>query len=75
MARGAISRDGSFLGGRRGRSTGAARQKLRRKEQNVQQGLAISQRGYVLANGRIIGQGDAAALRHDPQVTRGYLGL
>ena len=44
-------------------------------EQNVQQGLTISQHGYVLANGRIIVQGNPTALRRDPLVAQGYLGL
>jgi branched-chain amino acid transport system ATP-binding protein len=44
-------------------------------EQNVQQGLTISQHGYVLANGHIIVQGNPAALRRDPLVAQGYLGL
>jgi branched-chain amino acid transport system ATP-binding protein len=43
-------------------------------EQNARRGLAIADRGYLLENGRIVGQGDAAALRNDPAVQRAYLG-
>ena len=43
-------------------------------EQNVKQTLAISHRGYVLAQGRVVAQGEAASLRVDPQVQRAYFG-
>ncbi len=43
-------------------------------EQNVKQTLAISHRGYVLAQGRVVAQGEAASLRDDPQVQRAYFG-
>jgi len=43
-------------------------------EQNVKQTLAISHRGYVLAQGRVVAEGDAARLRDDPEVQRAYFG-
>jgi branched-chain amino acid transport system ATP-binding protein len=43
-------------------------------EQNVKQTLAIAHRGYVLSQGRVVAQGDAAALRADPEVQRAYFG-
>jgi branched-chain amino acid transport system ATP-binding protein len=43
-------------------------------EQNVRQTLAIAHRGYVLSQGRVVAQGDAAALRDDPEVQRAYFG-
>jgi acyl-CoA reductase-like NAD-dependent aldehyde dehydrogenase/ABC-type branched-subunit amino acid transport system ATPase component len=43
-------------------------------EQNARQALAIGDRGYLLENGRIVGQGSAAELRDDPAVRRAYLG-
>jgi len=43
-------------------------------EQNVKQTLAISHRGYVLAQGRVVAEGDAATLREDPEVQRAYFG-
>lgn len=43
-------------------------------EQNVKQTLAISHRGYVLAQGRVVAEGDAATLRDDPEVQRAYFG-
>jgi acyl-CoA reductase-like NAD-dependent aldehyde dehydrogenase len=44
-------------------------------EQNARQALAIADRGYLLENGRIVGQGSAAELRDDPAVRRAYLGV
>ncbi|HJQ60968.1 MAG TPA: ABC transporter ATP-binding protein [Vineibacter sp.] len=44
-------------------------------EQNARRSLAIADRGYVLANGRLVGAGTAAALRDDPAVQRAYLGV
>jgi ABC-type branched-subunit amino acid transport system ATPase component len=35
----------------------------------------MADRAYVLATGRIAGQGDARALAQDPVVARSYLGL
>jgi acyl-CoA reductase-like NAD-dependent aldehyde dehydrogenase/ABC-type branched-subunit amino acid transport system ATPase component len=43
-------------------------------EQNARAALAIADRGYLLENGRIVGEGAAAALRDDPAVRRAYLG-
>jgi len=43
-------------------------------EQNARAGLAIASRGYLLENGRIVGEGSAAQLRDDPAVRRAYLG-
>jgi branched-chain amino acid transport system ATP-binding protein len=43
-------------------------------EQNARQSLAIADRGYALANGRIVAAGGAAALRNDPAIRRAYLG-
>jgi branched-chain amino acid transport system ATP-binding protein len=44
-------------------------------EQNVVDGLSISDRGYVIENGRVVMQGAAQALLHDDQVRAAYLGL
>ena len=43
-------------------------------EQNVKRSLEIADRGYLIENGRIVGQGSAASLRDDPAVQRAYLG-
>ncbi|MBI5318558.1 ABC transporter ATP-binding protein [Bradyrhizobium sp.] len=43
-------------------------------EQNAKRSLAIADRGYLIANGRIVGEGRADALRDDPAVQRAYLG-
>ena len=43
-------------------------------EQNAIQSLAIGSRGYLLANGRIVGEGAAGDLQSDPAVRRAYLG-
>jgi vanillin dehydrogenase len=43
-------------------------------EQNARAALAIASRGYLLENGRIVGEGSAAELRDDPAVRRAYLG-
>ncbi|MGE0748535.1 MAG: ABC transporter ATP-binding protein [Rhodospirillales bacterium] len=43
-------------------------------EQNAARALAVARRGYVLAQGRIVGEGSAADLRADPAVARAYLG-
>lgn len=43
-------------------------------EQNVAQGLAVADRGYVLAAGRVAAAGAAAELSADPSLLRGYLG-
>lgn len=43
-------------------------------EQNSRKGLAIADRGYLVENGVIVGQGRSADLQHDPAVQRAYLG-
>jgi vanillin dehydrogenase len=43
-------------------------------EQNARAALAIADRGYLLENGRIVGEGSSAGLRDDPAVRRAYLG-
>ena len=43
-------------------------------EQNARQSLAIADRGYLLENGHITGEGRAAALADDPAVQKAYLG-
>ncbi|MBO0765200.1 MAG: ABC transporter ATP-binding protein, partial [Hyphomicrobiaceae bacterium] len=37
-------------------------------EQNARQALALADRGYLLVNGRIVGEGSAETLRDDPAV-------
>jgi ABC-type branched-subunit amino acid transport system ATPase component len=44
-------------------------------EQNASQALAMADRAYLLAGGRIVGEGLAATLRDDPIVARSYLGM
>jgi branched-chain amino acid transport system ATP-binding protein len=44
-------------------------------EQNVQHALEISDRGYILENGRVIREAPAAELLCDDQVRAAYLGL
>jgi branched-chain amino acid transport system ATP-binding protein len=44
-------------------------------EQNAKQSLAIADRGYLIENGRIVGDGTAASLAADPAVQRAYLGV
>lgn len=44
-------------------------------EQNLRMALEIADRGYVVAGGEIILEGDAAALGADPRVRKSYLGL
>jgi branched-chain amino acid transport system ATP-binding protein len=44
-------------------------------EQNVAVSLKISNRAYVLENGRIIMSGPGASLLHDDRVRQAYLGL
>jgi branched-chain amino acid transport system ATP-binding protein len=43
-------------------------------EQNVKHALAISDRAYVIENGRVVLEGRAADLIHDPQLKEAYLG-
>ncbi|MDD1668079.1 MAG: ABC transporter ATP-binding protein [Methanomicrobiales archaeon] len=44
-------------------------------EQNVRHALELCQRGYVLENGRIVLEGKAKELLHDPHIERAYLGI
>src|SRR5262245_54533482 len=44
-------------------------------EQNARRALAIADRAYLLALGRIVGEGEAGALARDSAVARSYLGL
>jgi branched-chain amino acid transport system ATP-binding protein len=44
-------------------------------EQNTRQALALSARGYVLENGRIVLAGSGEALLRDEHVRRAYLGM
>ena len=44
-------------------------------EQNAKKSLAIADRGYLLENGHVAGEGSARALTDDPAVQRAYLGL
>jgi ABC-type branched-subunit amino acid transport system ATPase component len=44
-------------------------------EQNARRALAMASRAYLLALGRIVGEGDAATLARDSAVARSYLGL
>ncbi|MGE4339676.1 MAG: ABC transporter ATP-binding protein, partial [Pigmentiphaga sp.] len=43
-------------------------------EQNAKRSLALADRGYLIENGRIVGQGSAEQLRNDPAVQKVYLG-
>jgi branched-chain amino acid transport system ATP-binding protein len=43
-------------------------------EQNAQMALSIAHRAYVLETGKIVLEGDAHELLHNPQVTSAYLG-
>jgi acyl-CoA reductase-like NAD-dependent aldehyde dehydrogenase/ABC-type branched-subunit amino acid transport system ATPase component len=43
-------------------------------EQNARRCLKLADRAYLLANGRIVGSGEAAALARDPAVAAAYLG-
>lgn len=44
-------------------------------EQNVQMALAVSDRGYVLAQGRVVQEGDSQSLLKDEHIRKAYLGL
>jgi branched-chain amino acid transport system ATP-binding protein len=44
-------------------------------EQNVQMALAVSDYGYVLAEGKIRIQGEARSLLQNEEVQRTYLGI
>lgn len=42
-------------------------------EQNANAALRISSRAYVLESGRVVAEGPAQALAHDPKITAAYL--
>lgn len=44
-------------------------------EQNALESLRLAHRGYVLEEGRIVGEGTGAALLEDPRVRAAYLGV
>ena len=44
-------------------------------EQNTRQALALSRRGYVLENGRVVLVGSGAELLGNDHVKRAYLGM
>ena len=44
-------------------------------EQNVSRALAISQRTYVLENGRVITSGESQELSNRPEIRKAYLGI
>jgi branched-chain amino acid transport system ATP-binding protein len=44
-------------------------------EQNARRSLRLARRAYLLENGHIVGEGEAAALRQDRRVAESYLGL
>jgi branched-chain amino acid transport system ATP-binding protein len=44
-------------------------------EQNTRQALALSRRGYVLENGRVVLEGSGAELLGNAHVKRAYLGM
>ena len=44
-------------------------------EQNARRALAMANRAYLLALGRIVGEGEAKMLAQDSAVARSYLGL
>ena len=43
-------------------------------DQNARAALGVADRGYVMETGRIVLEGNARDLLHDPQVQRAYLG-
>jgi branched-chain amino acid transport system ATP-binding protein len=44
-------------------------------EQNAQVAMSLSDRGYVLSNGRVVGQGPIDALRADAEMMQRYLAV
>ena len=44
-------------------------------EQNVPMALELADKGYIIENGRIVGEGDAKALLNSEQVKEAYLGM
>jgi branched-chain amino acid transport system ATP-binding protein len=43
-------------------------------EQNVAKALEVADRAYVLQVGRVVREGAAAGLRHDPSIREAFLG-
>jgi branched-chain amino acid transport system ATP-binding protein len=43
-------------------------------EQNVSAALSVADRGYVLANGRVVAEGSGRTLLEDHRITEAYLG-
>ena len=43
-------------------------------EQNVRAALSLAQRAYIIENGRVVGDGDAASLLDDQRIKEAYLG-
>ena len=44
-------------------------------EQNAQVAMSLSDRGYVLSNGRVVGSGTIAALKADEAMMQRYLAV
>jgi branched-chain amino acid transport system ATP-binding protein len=44
-------------------------------EQNVQMALELADRGYIIENGRVVGQGEARVLLESEEVKGAYLGI
>ena len=44
-------------------------------EQDVQHSLQLSDRGYVLENGRVVMEGTGEGLLEDPHIRKAYLGV
>ena len=44
-------------------------------EQNAKMALRVSDYAYVIEQGRVVMEGEAANLRNDPRVIRAYLGV
>jgi len=44
-------------------------------EQNAQVAMSLSDRGYVLSNGRVVGSGQIADLQHDEEMMQRYLAV
>jgi branched-chain amino acid transport system ATP-binding protein len=44
-------------------------------EQNVPMALELADKGYIIENGRIVGEGDAKALLESKEVKEAYLGM
>ena len=57
------------------RAVNAAGTAVLLSEQNVGMALDVAQRAIVLEEGRIVAQGDPAALAADPDLRRAYLGV